>query len=146
MQEQKPESNQTRSPREELGAIADKVLSDNPENLHAQALKAALPNLSAEQVGKLLEEYNACFGSKPGSRSQGSSPLLGATHESAPPGGGVVRTTQSPSMGGEVSGGSGGGGPSGPRTAPGSGLGRGRGPEEDLVGNRRGSSDAAGEI
>ena len=146
MQEQKPESNQTRSPREELGAIADKVLSDNPENLHAQALKAALPNLSAEQVGKLLEEYNACFGSKPGSRSQGSSPLLGATHESAPPGGGVVRTTQSPSMGGEVSGGSGGGGPSGPRTAPGSGLGRGRGPEEDLVVNRRSSSEVAGEI
>jgi hypothetical protein len=109
MREQKPESNQTRSPREELGAIADKVLSDNPENLPAQALKAALPNLSAEQVGKLLEEYNACFGSKPGSRSQGSSPLFGATHESAPPGGGVVRTTQSPSMGGEVSGGSGGG-------------------------------------
>lgn len=39
-----------------------------------------------------------------------------------------------------------GGGPSGPRTAPGSGPGRGRGPEEDLVVNRRSSSDAAGEI
>jgi formylglycine-generating enzyme required for sulfatase activity len=39
-----------------------------------------------------------------------------------------------------------GGGPSGPRTAPDTGPGRGRGPEEDLVVNRRSSSDAAGKI